>query len=52
MQGLGGPEVAAIVRTLIGTFSEELKRGCLITVKLNKTTCRMLPVADIERIQG
>ncbi len=45
LQGLDGTSVAELVRRLIERFEVELCQGCLITVKLRKTTCHMLPGA-------
>ena len=44
LQGLGAPEVVEAVRKVLATFEAELKRGCLITVKVLKTTCHRLPI--------
>jgi predicted nuclease of predicted toxin-antitoxin system len=44
MQGLGAPEVVAVVRKVLASFEVELTRGALITVKPLKTTCHLLPI--------
>jgi predicted nuclease of predicted toxin-antitoxin system len=44
IQGLTSAKVANIVAQLVGRFTMELARGCLVTVKLKKTTCHKLPV--------
>jgi predicted nuclease of predicted toxin-antitoxin system len=44
LQGLGAPEVVAVVGKVLASFEAELKRGSLITVKALKTTCHRLPV--------
>ena len=44
LQGLGAPEVVAVVGKVLASFEAELKRGALITVKALKTTCHRLPV--------
>ena len=43
LQGVGGSEAANLIASLIERFADELRRGCLITVKAKKTTCHMLP---------
>jgi hypothetical protein len=48
LQGLGAPEVVEVVRKVLASFEEELKRGSLITVKALKTTCHWLP-AGVSR---
>lgn len=48
LQGLGGSQVASIVISLLDRFADEIRRGCLITVKAKRTTCHMLPVAGAE----
>ena len=44
IQGLNGAKVANIVAQVVDRFTMELTRGCLVTVKLNKTTFHKLPV--------
>ena len=44
LQGLGAPEVVAVVRKVLASFDVELRRGALITVKALKTTCHRLPI--------
>jgi predicted nuclease of predicted toxin-antitoxin system len=46
LQGLEAKSVAAVVVRVMGRFPVELEAGCLITVKLRRTTCHMLPTAD------
>jgi predicted nuclease of predicted toxin-antitoxin system len=42
LQGLGISEVVEVVQKVLAGFEGELKRGCLITVKAFKVTCRRL----------
>jgi predicted nuclease of predicted toxin-antitoxin system len=44
MQGLIGPAVAQLIQVALSEFSEELVRGCMISVKPRKTTLHRLPV--------
>jgi predicted nuclease of predicted toxin-antitoxin system len=46
LQGLNGEKVAMIVANLARWYQSELSQGCMLTVKVRKTTCRMLPVSD------
>ena len=48
LQGLGAPKVVEVVRKVLASFEEELKRGSLITVKALKTTCHRLPIGISE----
>jgi hypothetical protein len=48
VQGLGAREVVEVVRKVLASFEEELKRGSLITVKALKTTCHRLPIGISE----
>lgn len=48
LQGLGATEVVEVVRKVLASFEEELKGGCLITVKALKTTCHRLPIGISE----
>jgi predicted nuclease of predicted toxin-antitoxin system len=48
LQGLGAREVVEVVRKVLASFEEELKRGSLITVKALKTTCHRLPIGISE----
>ena len=45
LQGLNGPRIADLVVRVVHRFVEELRQGCLITVKLRKTTCHRLPIS-------
>jgi predicted nuclease of predicted toxin-antitoxin system len=42
VQGLKGADIASLLREILNRYSEELKAGCMITVKKHKTTCRLL----------
>ncbi len=46
--GLGASKVVAVVRKVLANFDTELTRGCLITVKVLKTTCHLLPIGFSE----
>jgi hypothetical protein len=48
MQGLGAREVAELVQNVLAGFEADLKRGSLVTVKAQKTTCHRLPVGSSE----
>ena len=48
LQGLGAREVVEVVRKVLASFEDELKRGSLITVKALKTTCHRLPIGISE----
>jgi predicted nuclease of predicted toxin-antitoxin system len=48
LQGLGAIEVVEVVRKVLASFEEELKRGSLITVGALKTTCHRLPIGRSE----
>lgn len=48
LQGLDGVLVARQITQVGDRFRAELASGCLITVKLKKTTCHMLPVGGGE----
>jgi predicted nuclease of predicted toxin-antitoxin system len=48
LQGLDGVRAAHLIMDIVGRFASELSQGCLITVKLRKTTCHMLPVFSLE----
>lgn len=43
LEGLGGIEVATVIRKVVNKYAVDLRRGCMITVKQHKTTCRLLP---------
>jgi predicted nuclease of predicted toxin-antitoxin system len=45
IQGLDVSKVASLVAQVVGRFASDLTQGCLITVKLRKTTCHRLPIA-------
>lgn len=44
LQGLDGAKVADLIAQVVERFTQELRRGCMITVKPRKTTCHKLPV--------
>jgi predicted nuclease of predicted toxin-antitoxin system len=46
LQGLGALEVVELVQNVLAGFEADLKRGSLVTVKANKTTCHRLPVGS------
>jgi predicted nuclease of predicted toxin-antitoxin system len=46
LQGLNGVAVAKLVSQILEQYKAELEAGCMITSKLRKTTCRLLPKAD------
>lgn len=48
LQNLDGYGVATRVGEVLRRFEDELKAGCLITVKVRKTTCRGLPTARLD----
>jgi predicted nuclease of predicted toxin-antitoxin system len=44
LQGLNALAITAIVEEVFSSFAGQLERGCLVTVKTKKITCRMLPI--------
>ncbi len=48
MQGLGAQEVVGQVHEVLVRFGADLKRGSLVTVKANKTTCHKLPIGGSD----
>ena len=50
LQGLKGPAVAALIEKMLSSFASELLAGCLITVKLRKTTCHLLPTTGPNEV--
>jgi predicted nuclease of predicted toxin-antitoxin system len=48
LQGLGAPKVVEIIQNVLASFETDLKRGCLITVRVHKTTCHWLPVGSSD----
>jgi predicted nuclease of predicted toxin-antitoxin system len=48
MQGLGAPEIVALVPRVLAEFVTDLARGSLITVKARKTTCHRLPIGSSD----
>jgi predicted nuclease of predicted toxin-antitoxin system len=47
MQALDAQRVATLVQGVIGDYGNELTRGCMITVKPQKTTCHILPAGSV-----
>jgi predicted nuclease of predicted toxin-antitoxin system len=45
-QGLAAPEVLKLVRHVLAGFEDDLKQGCLVTVKTRKITCHRLPIGS------
>jgi hypothetical protein len=43
-QGLDAFAVPEIIEAVLAEYEFDLTRGSLVTVKLNKTTCHMLPI--------
>lgn len=46
MQGLDAAAIAALVRRVLATYGDELRNGCMMTVKPKKMTCHRLPVGS------
>jgi predicted nuclease of predicted toxin-antitoxin system len=46
LPGLNGRAVGHLVLHVLNRYRDELRAGCMITVKKHKTTCRLLPKAD------
>ncbi len=42
IQGLDGIAVANLLRPIIVQYADQLHTGCMITVKIHKTTCHIL----------
>lgn len=47
VQGLDALGVSEVIREVLAGFTDELNRGALVTVKIHKTTCCMLPVGKV-----
>lgn len=43
-QGLDAVRVVEVAKRVLVDYSDELRRGSLVTVKLNKITCHRLPI--------
>lgn len=43
LERLGAAAAAALVTDVVRQYTAELQHGCMLTVKDNKITCRLLP---------
>ena len=48
IQGLGADDVVARVQSVLGKFEDDLRCGCLVTVKAHKMTRHRLPVGSSD----
>ena len=48
LQGLGAPEIVALIQRVLAGFEGDLMSGSLVTVKARKITCHRLPVGNSD----
>jgi hypothetical protein len=48
MQGMDALAVVECVAKVLARFYADLKRGCLVTVKVHKITCHKLPIGGFD----
>ena len=46
LQGQDGAATANLLLNVLERYSEELRLGCMITIKRHKTTCHLLSTAE------